>query len=338
MDKFTQAYDKARDVVTKQKFEADWQAFSEKAGMAKLLDASGFRSGAGSTADAVRKRLEKAARDKERKVGEVIYDASVNAKSPGLLADRAATIKFVKHVHHVHKRGGQDVWVYAPPKSDAGWVFDEITGDAATIKARLEHDDEIFSADERKWMSTSLGKARKISEDCKAKLAGGKVKSARTSVKDMVKRWFLDDADNADDLEAAFTTLYAGFKKIAAACNKATLVFADYPDWRAQRDKYFGAAFRGGEGGAFPVIYLEGAFTRLTGNSGKMWLCVETVIHEMSHHEVSTQDHRYDHHGLKPTTGSFPYATAIENADSWGYFALDLAGYLSRADRDKVLK
>ena len=338
MDNFTQAYGKARDVTANQKYEADWQAFADTAGVPKLLDRSGFRSGQGRTADAVRKRLDKDAKEAKCSVPELIYNASVNAKSPGSLAERAATVKFVKHVYHVHKRGGQDVWVYAPPKSDSGWVFDEITGDAGTVKARLAHDDEIFSAEERKWMSTSLQRARKISEDCKAKLAGGKAKNARASTKEAVKRWFLHDHASNDDLEAAFKALHAGFKKIAAACNKATLVFTDYPDWRAQRDKYFGAAFRGGEGGGFPVIYLEGAFTRLTGNSGKEWLCVETIIHEMSHHEVSTDDHRYDHHGLKPDATAFPYATAIANADSWGYFAVDLAGYLSRADRDKVWK
>lgn len=122
------------------------------------------------------------------------------------------------------------------------------------------------------------------------------------------------------------------------ACGAATLVFTDYADWRAQRDKFFGASIRGGEGGGFPVIYLEGAFTRLTGNTGKQWLCVETIVHEFSHHEVKTRDHRYDSSGLKPASASLPYAKAIDNADSWGYFAIDVAGYLSAADRTKVLR
>ena len=89
---------------------------------------------------------------------------------------------------------------------------------------------------------------------------------------------------------------------------------------------------------AFGVAGAAAAFTRLQGNSGKLWLCAETIIHELSHHEVSTQDHRYDNAGLKPGSSSFPYAKAIDNADSWGYFALDLAGYLSTADLDKTWK
>ena len=86
------------------------------------------------------------------------------------------------------------------------------------------------------------------------------------------------------------------------------------------------------------MIYIEGAFNRYAGNSGMMWLCALTIIHEFSHHDLSTRDHRYDHAGLKPKKASFPYSKAIENADSWGYFAIDLAGYLSDSDRKKYLK
>lgn len=185
-------------------------------------------------------------------------------------------------------------------------------------------------------MSAALGLSRKISEDSKVKLAGGIFHNVKQSTRDKVRKWFLDETSTDETLADALKVLLAGFKKIAIACNASTLVFTDYPDWRAQRDDYFGAAFRGGEGGGFPVLYLEGAFTRLTGNSGKRWLCVETIIHELSHHEVLTEDHRYDHHGLKPNSASFPYAKAIANADSWGYFALDLAGYLSASDATKV--
>jgi len=154
----------------------------------------------------------------------------------------------------------------------------------------------------------------------------------------MIKRWFLDESCDEDEFNSARVKLIAGFNKISVSCGASSLVFADYPDWRAQRNKYFGAAFRGGEGGGFPVVYLEGAFTRLTGNTGRQWLCAQTIIHELSHHDISTQDHRYDHHGLKPNKASFPYTKAIENADSWGYFALDLAGYLSKSDLDNTWK
>lgn len=339
MQKFTEAYTKAREVATLQQYDGNWQPFlRDTCKVSKLLDTTGFASAHEKSLDSIRQRVAKSAKEAKTDSGAVIHDAALNAKSPGSVADRAATLKFLMHVYRVHKFGGQTVWVYSPPKADTTWVFDEIAGDMGTMKARLKREEEIFSATERKWMSKALSLSRKISEDTKVKLGGGKVKNMKASSKAIVERWFLDQDSDAATLDDAVAKLHSGFKKIAAACTRNTLVFADYPDWRAQRDKYFGAAFRGGEGGGFPVVYLEGAFTRLTGNSGQAWLCAETIIHEFSHHEVSTEDHFYDSDGLKPDKAAFPYAKAIDNADSWGYFALDLAGYLSKATLAEVWK
>ena len=264
--------------------------------------------------------------------GDVILNATKNEKGTGSSEEKAAAIKMLNHLYRTAKKGGQDVWTYSTPKAYSSWIFDEIKGTPEAIKSKLDKEEEIFSKDERGWMSSSLGVAKKISEDAKVKLGSKK------SCEAMIKRWFLDESCDEDELNSARAKLVAGFNKISVSCGASSLVFADYPDWRAQRNKYFGAAFRGGEGGGFPVIYLEGAFTRLTGNTGKQWLCAQTIIHELSHHDISTQDHRYDHHGLKPNKASFPYAKAIENADSWGYFALDLAGYLSKSDLDNTWK
>jgi len=338
MDNFSEAYQKAREVSAQQQFGTDWNSLlKDKWQLQSFYARNGFSRSHAKAPAKLREQLSKGVKDKLSE-SEQLHQAATNPKSGGALTERAAALKFTRHLYHVVARGGQDVWVYAPPQSDATWVFDEITGDEATIKARLERSDEIFSQDERKWMSTSLMLARKVSEDCKHKLAGGMFSGVKNSTKDVVKRWFADEDTTEDDVATIMQTLLDGFKQIASSCNRSSLVFTDYPDWRAQRDKYFGAAFRGGEGGGFPVIYLEGAFTRLTGNSGKAWLCAETIIHELSHHDLSTQDHRYDHHGLKPIKGVFSAAKALENADSWGYFALDLAGYLSKADFAKVYK
>lgn len=339
MDTFTEAYEKAREVTGSQQYSSDWNTFvKDKCALQSFYGRKGFSKSHAKAPTRLREQLAKGVKDKSAE-SEQIYAAATNPKSGGSLCDRAATLKFTRHLYHVVERGGQDVWVYAPPQSDATWVFDEITGnDAVTIKGRLERNDEIFSEEQRKWMSASLMLSRKIAEDCKHKLSTGLLRQVKSTTKDVVRRWFLDEDGTDDDLQKATETLLAGFKKIAQSCNSSTLVFTDYPDWRAQRDQYFGGALRGGEGGGFPVIYLEGAFTRLTGNSSKIWLCAETIIHELSHHDLSTQDHRYDHHGLKPNKTSFPGSEALDNADSWGYFALDLAGYLSKADFNQVYK
>jgi hypothetical protein len=336
MQKFTEAYKKAKEVVEKQEFETEWQTYlAKKCNVGKLFGEKGFMKGSAKAPELFREKL----REKVTvgtNVGDVLYAAANGGKPALTMKERAATLKMLRHVYRIAEKGSQDVWVYAPPKSDKAWVFDELNGDAATVKARLAAEDEIFSSEEMKWMSSALQIARKISEDTKSKL--GAFFGASTKTKDLVKHWFLDDTCGDTELADAISKLSAGFKKIAVSCGSPTLVFADYPDWRTQRDNYFGAAFRGGEGGGFPVVYLEGAFTRLTGNSGKSWLCAETIIHELSHHEVSTRDHRYDSAGLKPNSTVFPYAKTIDNADSWGYFALDLAGYLSKADHDNTWK
>ena len=82
---------------------------------------------------------------------------------------------------------------------------------------------------------------------------------------------------------------------------------------------------------------MQNAFLK-AGNSGKLWMCALTIIHELTHREVNTDDHKYDTDGLKPHTTRFPKAKTIENADSWAYFVTDLVGMLSKSDRKRYLK
>jgi len=340
MSLFTTTYTKARDVAQGQKFsEPDWDKFFTDVGVKALFGAKGFDTSKAPAPEKVRTKVADAAKAVEldrshyvKKAGRVIYEASQNDKSSGKWNERAALIEFLRHLYRARKTGAQDVWVYAPATDYPKPVFDELSGTDSHIKKRLGYDDEIFSAKERDLMCDALAIAQKISADAVVKL-GAKEDATKTMIKD----WFLDSGATDATLDEAIKKLCDGFKKISASCGSTTLVFTDYLDWRKDRKKYFGGAIKGGEGGGFPIIYLEGAFTRLEGNSGKLWLCAETIVHELSHHDVSTSDHQYDHQGLKPK-GTFPYAKAIDNADSWGYFAIDLAGYLSEADRKKVLK
>jgi len=341
MSKFTPVYEKARDVIQIQEFaKPEWQKFLvETCGIRKLLASDGFDSNEAGALDKLREKIDKDSRNAlvaffvGGGVADVICSAAKNDTSPGSWIERAAALKMLMHVHRARKKGGQDVWVYSPPKAHTKQVFDELTGSEDTIKRKLAQTGEIFSEKEMELMCDALAVALKVSMDAEVKLGEGK-----DATKNCVKEWFLEENCKDADLTDAITKLTVGFKKIAAACNSSKLVFTDYLDWRKQRKKYFGGAFRGGEAGGFPVIYLEGAFTRLTGNSGKLWLCAETIVHELSHHELSTEDHRYDNQGLKPDKTAFPYAKAIDNADSWGYFAIDLAGYLSKSDKNNVLK
>jgi hypothetical protein len=337
---FTTTYKKARDVATMQKFaEPEWEKFFTDVGLKSIMTATGFDSGKAETPEKIRAKFAELAKDAKvepgfaKAAGKFIYDACQNASSNSKWTERAATIEFMRHLYRARKSGAQDVWVYSPPV-DYGTqdVFQELSGSEAHNKRFLGYDDEIFTAKHRDLMCDALSVAKKAAGDCVAKLG-----SPNQATKDVISRWFID-ADSTDKLDEAATKLNDGMKKIWAGTGSTTLVFTDYLAWRyTDRFTTFGAAFAGGEGGGFPVIYLEGAFTKLAGNADKLWLCAQTILHELSHHEVKTEDHRYDFRGLKPGK-HLPYATAIDNADSWGYFAMDLGNALSDSDRTKVLK
>ena len=126
-----------------------------------------------------------------------------------------------------------------------------------------------------------------------------------------------------------------GFKKIAAVCNGARLVFSDHPPDRSKGGWKDWAFVYKSE--AMDVVYLQGAYLKAAKRSGTLWKCALTIIHELSHREVKTDDNRYDYDGLKPDKSSFPHAKALDNADSWAYFALDYVGTLPAGDRDDVL-
>jgi hypothetical protein len=178
MQKFSEAYLKAKDVVEHQRFEKEWQTFlTGKCDVKRLYGDKGFAKGAAKSPDLIRARVTDMAKAGKSSAGHVIYDAAAGGEPNTAIGDRAATLKMVRHTYRIMEKGGQDVWVYSPPKDLPGWIF-----------------------------------------------------------------------------------------------------------------------------------------------------------------EVSTRDHRYDSRGLKPDKAAFPYAQAIDNADSWGYFALDLAGYLSKADHDNTWK
>jgi hypothetical protein len=66
--------------------------------------------------------------------------------------------------------------------------------------------------------------------------------------------------------------------------------------------------------------------------------CVETIVHEVSHRVAGTDDFAYDNTGLRPSKTGIRFSHALRNADTWGYFCVDLAGMLAQSDSDKVLK
>ena len=234
MQKFTDIYNKARNVVESQTFEPGWQEFLSKTCKIKsLLGPKGFGTLHSKAPDHIREKIKKSTKPGSISSGAVIYDAAENKKSSGTLADRAATLKLLRHVYRLIKKGEQEVWIYAPPKDYSTWVFDEIKGDAPSVKAKLAKDEEIFSWKEMEWMSAALTVALKISEDTRAKLSSEPKSGSKDATAEIVKRWFLDEDCGEAEQKAAIAKLSDGFKKISVACMSSQLVFTDYADWRA---------------------------------------------------------------------------------------------------------
>jgi hypothetical protein len=344
MKYFSEAYDKARDVIAHQPLAADWEEFRKKAKV--LLAKDGPSAVHAGVLEDFRDKLEKGAsggfwdavqNDKSlTKRGRVADEILAASKTGAAKVDeRAATLKLLKHLYLTHVKGGQQVWVYSPPVAYSKWVYEEITGAEKDMKSHLEKEREVYSDADKKLMSDALMLARKWCLDAVAKLG-----SPSADTKAVVQRWFADEKTTAAQVLAAAAKLKAGLKKIANVCNSTLLIFSDEPVDRTGGG-WHDYAFVNRTRDRLSVVYLQGAFLeagrkRWPWSTPKLWMCALTIIHELSHREVKTDDIFSDEDGLKPSEFVFRYADALNNADSWGYFTTDLAGMLSKADRDKV--
>jgi hypothetical protein len=333
MDKFSDCYAKARKVVNNDTYADDWKTIQED--LKTLLGKRGPDADEETVLSTLRAKLAEA--KKKGKSEEAVAEAIILASKQGKkdIAGRAATLKMMKHFYLGRKSGGQKVWIYAPPKDYSAWIFDEITGTETEMKGRLVKESEVYTATNRRMMCDALQLARKWSMDALDKLA-----KAQAPTKRIVKRWFADESTTDKQLDAAISKLKDGFKKISYVCNSTRLIFSDEPidrngggwkDWAFVYKK---------EG--LSVVYLQNAFLKAgrkkkDGTTPKLWKCALTIIHELSHREVNTDDVRYDDDGLKPSKATMPMSKALKNADSWGYFGTDLAGMLSQTDRNTVL-
>ena len=162
-----------------------------------------------------------------------------------------------------------------------------------------------------------------------------------------IRRWFADE-DNQGEAHLAdiASELNAGFKKLAAAMTRGQVILTDVPQvrgnnkskaWKSEAAAVGGSAATDG----IRVVYIESAFFDRGRNvlaGKKNWTRI--VVHEMTHVEIGTVDHRYAHDklGMKPTRGSFDTDACLENAESWAFFAADCAGALDKGTLAQVLK
>lgn len=339
MDIFTEVWNKSVDVLKAKPLTDDWSRIEAR--LRTLVGAKGPDLSEGSVMQDFREALQKRSKSQKEvvKIAEAQAEDMLNAvdASKAGFQDRVAMLKFIEHFYLANKKGAQAVWVVDNPRRYDKWTYDLFDGQRrADVKTQLVNYFEVFGADNRKAMFESLQLARKWSADAEAKTG----KPDKNTL-EKVRRWFHAEGDDEASVKASAATLSAGFKKIHAACNSNSVIFSDRPHKRASGwgDNTYASV---NSGDALQVIYIfqlyiDNAKRSLFGRIPKMWLLAETVVHELSHMKVGTKDKRYDTAGLKPGP-NLPSADALVNADSWGYFAADLAGALTKGILKDVLK
>lgn len=328
MERFTEAYKACRKDLTSGKFSDDWQKFVDKSlRLSSLLGSNGPNPKQSKSLDKLREKI-LAVPANER--GALLAGAAAASKQANAACTRAASLKMLWHLYLSSERGAQSLWIYSPPVDYSQWVFDEITGSATSYGPKLEKVTEVYSAEERKTMASALNQALAAAQNAVRKLNG-----ADAATKTAFKRWFADENTTDAQIKTGMRKLAQGFKKIAAMCNNNHLVFSDEPIDRnggGWKDYAFVDPTE-----TLNVVYPQGAFLKAAASTSRVWICVETIIHEISHRVADTDDFAYDNTGLKPSKDGITYSHAIRNADSWGYFCVDLAGMLAQSTRDPVL-
>lgn len=335
MNVFTEVYDKSVEVLAAPFVSGEWKGIA--ADLKALLESSGPNAQKAGVLDNFRKQLAetgKTSASSATAVAAEIVKASVPARMG--FQDRAAMIKTVRHFYAVQHKGAQSVWVLDPPKGYSAWPYDLFAGKSeADLKTALADDAEVFGAANRTMMSDASQLARKWAADAQVKLA-----SPNAATLQKVRSWFHLNSSPALDVAKTAAILAEGCKQIHAACNSTQLIFSDRPHLRAS-GKWDNAYASVNQGDVMQVIYIFQVFLDVSkrpvqGSIPRLWLCALTIIHELSHKLLKTEDFRYDDDGLRPGT-SFTPQQALKNADSWGYFVADLLGAVPGATLKSVL-
>jgi hypothetical protein len=340
--KFEECYKRTRRQVKNISFFTNLPKTTYKGDLAASMDSDGPNRGAYDDIKALRTAIAENKRQTNKSEGEIIVDACKDASGKTIVGkltgwlydttDRVSAIKMLRHLYLMKMRGSQDVWVYSPPKSYTEWLYDEYQGlDETGLKTWASEDEETYSEADKSVMADASAVALAWSMKCVSKLA-----TPDDATKKVVKRWFCDDGADTKAVEKAARTLMSGFKKISAVLNSNKLVLSDDPIDRAGGGwKDFAFVYKSEK---LSVIYIQDA-TLKAAHGSKLWLAALTIVHELSHREINTDDHRYDSDGkLGPGAGAgaLSAAKAISNADNWGYFAADLNGALTDGTRQNV--
>jgi len=177
------------------------------------------------------------------------------------LVERAATLKMLKHLHHVKSSGGQQIWVYSPPDVYTKWIFDECAGQSATGLEDVlgKSSPDVYSPAQCEVMVNAVQNARALALSVTTKLGA----AASDDTRAVVRRYFGNAASTKTELDAVMATLSSGYQKIANACNAGNIVISDEPIDRTGGGWKDWAFIYHEE--KMSVIYLQGAWLKKAG-------------------------------------------------------------------------
>ena len=321
LELFSTEYNILKEVVNKQKFGGPLKSVMES--VKTIFGDGGFDETCLPALELMRGLLR--LKESER-ILETAGCESTKTTAPDETAlKKAAAVKFLRHLYLVRKRGSQKVWVFDSPKAYGHYPTEELNvvkADLSSIKRKLADRDEQFGETRRAPLgeATMTGLAWCHKASLVLVESGAKPDSEAMKI---VKRWFAESNTTNEELNALIGKLSAGFKKVAATLNSNQLIFTDMASVRGatsgkERDLLNAYAFVfSGRYEVIPVVYIENAFFAKNSTpipDKTLWAI--TVVHEVTHLDVSTKDHRYDYKGLKPGK-KLSASQAGENADSW---------------------
>lgn len=268
---------------------------------------------------------------------------SANAMASAEEVSRSAALKLLRHTYHHARRHNHRLWIVSLPESYTQWPHKYLVGSRLQLVTRLAAGNERFSAGERIHISDATQRGLRWVH--KAQLALDDLTDGARGLR-LLKRWFADEDTTVEQLRNfADTALKPGLKKIAPKMSGGSLVVTDFVPIRASEDagdkKTAASNAFVTTADSMDVIYIEKPFFTHSASSvfqkdERHWARI--MVHEMTHREAATKDHRYGWKGIKPAKGVFSSADAMENADSWALFVANAAGAMSKTDISRSQK
>jgi Lysine-specific metallo-endopeptidase len=326
--RFSEAYAEIQSGLASSKFsqDKDWQALLKEA--RKLAGVTGFDVGHAGVVGDLRKKVAKAAASGANEAVTFFQGAgeTLSGKGPGVLVDgdlakRLGALKTLRHTYLLKRFGGHKVWIVSLPTGFTAWPHEALKGGLSDVTQKLTDKTERFNDEARKHLSNASQEGLKWVH--KALSVTGSPKQTKNFA--TISRWFADNGSTDADMLTAAATLSAGFKKIAAKLKSGHLIYTDSVSERGTTENAGTEAFVWGD--KLDVVYIEEEFFGKQNSLTGLTNWARIVVHELTHREVATKDHAYEHQAINPK--KLTAAKAIENADSWAWFCADCAGSLT---------